>query len=101
MRDATAAAAPTQPTDEPIEVRRGLVAGMEAPAQFLWRDRLWLVRDVQGWPVDPGGAEVWRVVAADGREGSHGVYELAHAAATGQWRLRTVTSPASASRTAC
>ena len=77
----------TSGTDEPIEVRRGLVAGMEAPAQFLWRDRLWLVRDVQAWPVDPGGAEVWRVVAADGR---HGVYELAQASATGQWRLRTV-----------
>lgn len=96
MRDrSTAPAAPAQPADEPIEVRRGLVAGMEAPAQFLWRDRLWLVRDVQGWPVDPGGAEVWRVLAADGREGQHGVYELAHAASTGQWRLRSVPAPAS------
>jgi hypothetical protein len=80
----------TMTTDEPIEVRRGLVAGMEAPAQFLWRDRLWLVRDVQAWPVDPGGAEVWRVLAANGREGQHGVYELAQASSTSQWRLRTV-----------
>ncbi len=96
MRDATAESAPTQQfTDEPIEVRRGLVSGMEAPAQFLWRDRLWLVRKIQGWPIDPDGAEVWRVVAADGREGRHGVYELAHTTATGQWRLRTVPAPAS------
>ncbi len=33
--------------NEPIEVRRGLVSGCEAPAQFLWQNRLWVVRDVQ------------------------------------------------------
>ena len=40
--------------DEPIEVRRGLVAGQEAPAQFLWRDRLWMVRDVISHWVETG-----------------------------------------------
>ncbi len=29
--------------DDPVEVRAGLVDGVEAPAQFLWRDRLWQV----------------------------------------------------------
>jgi hypothetical protein len=33
---------------------------------------------------------VWRVVAGQGRAGYQGVYELAHAWGTGQWRLRFV-----------
>lgn len=105
--------------DEPIEVRRGLVAGAEGPAQFLWRNRLWVVRDVQTRWLETapwwegtqaralrgddqpdqshqsggdllGEEEVWRVLAADGRQGRHGVYELAHVSSTGQWRLRSV-----------
>ncbi len=100
--------------DEPIEVQRGLVAGLEAPAQFLWRDRLWMVQDVQTRWVETGawwdGAaaravrgenadadgdllteeEVWRVVAGQGRAAPLGVYELAHTWGTGQWRLRSV-----------
>jgi len=32
--------------DDPVEVRTGIVDGVEAPAQFLWRDRLWQVRGV-------------------------------------------------------
>ena len=40
--------------DEPIEVRRGLVAGQEAPEQFLWRGRLWVVRDVVSHWVETG-----------------------------------------------
>lgn len=100
--------------DEPIEVQRGLVAGLEAPAQFLWRDRLWTVQDVQTRWVETGawwdGAaaravrgenadadgdllteeEVWRVVAGRGRAAPLGVYELAHTWGTGQWRLRSV-----------
>ena len=32
--------------DDPVEVRRGLVTGVEAPEQFLWRGRLWKVRAV-------------------------------------------------------
>ncbi|MBA2698197.1 MAG: hypothetical protein H0U61_05425 [Nocardioidaceae bacterium] len=37
-----------------IDVRRGLVAGQEAPEQFLWRDRLWVVRDVLAHWVETG-----------------------------------------------
>jgi len=32
--------------DDPVEVRRGWVTGVEAPEQFLWRGRLWKVRAV-------------------------------------------------------
>ena len=39
---------------EPVEVRRGLVAGAEAPAEFLWRDRLFVVRDVLSHWVETG-----------------------------------------------
>lgn len=102
--------------NEPIEVKPGLVAGQEAPAQFLWRNRLWLVRAIEdrwletgdwwdgraaravrGDDVDPGQRgdllaeqEVWRVVAAPGRSAEHGVCELAHGSTTGEWRLRTL-----------
>ncbi len=37
-----------------IDVRRGLVAGQEAPEQFLWRGRLWVVRDVLAHWVETG-----------------------------------------------
>ncbi|MBK8447835.1 MAG: hypothetical protein IPL41_14435 [Micropruina sp.] len=37
-----------------------------------------------------GEQEIWRVVAADGRNGSSGVYELARSWGSGAWRLRTV-----------
>lgn len=40
--------------DELIEVRRGLVAGQEAPEQFLWRGKLWVVRDVLSHWVETG-----------------------------------------------
>lgn len=102
--------------EEPIEVRAGEVSGVEAPALFLWRNRLWSVRSVETrWVVtDPwwdgpaaravrDGAtevpesttvlteeEVWRVVAANGRNGTHGIYELTHALSTGAWRLSRV-----------
>lgn len=101
---------------EQIEVKSGEVAGVEAPAQFLWRDRLWSVRSVETrwvvtgpWWDGPAarsvrdgsidavdGAEVlteeevWRVVAANGRNGTRGVYELTHALSTGVWRLSRV-----------
>ena len=73
--------------DDPVEVRRG---ADEDPEQFLWRGRLWQVRDVVAHWVETGawwarrtadqesdqrGAvtdllrerEVWRVAAARGR----------------------------------
>lgn len=40
--------------DEPIEVQRGLVAGQEAPEQFLWRGKLWVVRDILAYWVETG-----------------------------------------------
>jgi Family of unknown function (DUF6504) len=40
--------------DEVIDVRRGLVSGEEAPTQFLWRDRLWVVRDIIAHWVETG-----------------------------------------------
>lgn len=115
--------------DEPIDVR-----GNDGPAEFLWRNRLWVVRAIQqrwietgSWwdgpqaravrgggadrheAIDPdagdhddtsgsdllGEEEIWRVVAASGRQGIEGVYELAQVisgapAERGTWRLRTV-----------
>lgn len=103
--------------DEPIHVRRA--EPTSAPEQFVWRGRLWLVRDVvtrwletgawwdsplvrsargddvgQALPAEDSDLlaehEVWRVLAAAGASGSPGVYELDHARDTGGWRLRAV-----------
>jgi hypothetical protein len=40
--------------DDLIEVRKGLVTGCEAPEQFVWRHRLWVVREVVGYWVETG-----------------------------------------------
>ena len=40
--------------DDTVEVRRGLVNGTEAPEQFIWRGRLWLVHDVMAHWVETG-----------------------------------------------
>jgi len=53
--------------DEQVEVRRGLVAGAEAPAQFLWRDRLFLVQAVLAHWVETG--PWWRSAAARAVQG--------------------------------
>jgi hypothetical protein len=37
-----------------IEVRRGLIAGQEVPTEFLWRDKLWVVREVISHWVESG-----------------------------------------------
>ena len=95
-----------------------LAAYPEGPAQFVWRRRLWRVLGVQArwvesdawWngpaaraargddadDADPEGDvlcehEIWRVEAANGRDGSRGIYELAHAWSDGSWRLRGVS----------
>ena len=120
--------------DDLVEVRKGPVPGYGAdgpgwfsdvltldpepaevpadgPQQFLWRGRLWQVREVVAhwmevgvwWlrrPEDqPGGSElihereVWRVTAARGRAVStpddpgFGVFDLAFDPAGGVWRL--------------
>ena len=83
----------------------------DAPQQFLWRGRLWQVREVVAhwmevgawWvrrPEDaPGRSElaterqVWRVTAARGREVAtaddpgFGVFDLTFDGAEGAWRL--------------
>jgi hypothetical protein len=63
--------------DEPIEVRRGLVAGQEAPAQFVWRERFWVVREVVSHWVETGAwwehPDVTALVgSAAGGTGRHG-----------------------------
>lgn len=60
--------------DDPVEVRRGMVDGpggrQEGPEQFLWRGRLWKVRDVVAHWVETGpwwqSAGVHAVLGADG-----------------------------------
>ncbi len=100
---------------EPIDVRKGLVAGGEAPEQFVWRDRLWVVRTILGHWVETGAwweqagvsallgvsdeaaatrataelleeREVWRVEAARDRRSS-GVFDLAFSWGGEPWRL--------------
>ncbi len=112
--------------DEPIEVRTGMVPGwsgavgpattMEGPATVVWRERVWLVREIQAcwtqtapwWegaaaravrgetvPDDAdadllGETEVWRVLADDARYHRSAVLELSHGCGTGTWRLQAV-----------
>ncbi len=40
--------------DDPVEVRKGMVAGAEGPEQFLWHGRLWKVYDVLAHWVETG-----------------------------------------------
>lgn len=40
--------------DDPVEVRKGMVGSTEGPEQFLWRGRLWKVRDVVAHWVETG-----------------------------------------------
>lgn len=54
-----------QVLEDPVVVRRG---EEQSPEQFLWRGRLWLVREVLRRPTSATtAAEVWRVRAAAGR----------------------------------
>lgn len=68
--------------DDPVEVRRGLVNGVDAPAEFVWRGRLWVVHEVISHWMETGAwwvqapaedtdliaeREVWRVSASRGR----------------------------------
>ncbi|MBA2640547.1 MAG: hypothetical protein H0U77_11320 [Nocardioidaceae bacterium] len=55
--------------DDPVEVRTGVVDGVEAPAQFVWRDRLWQVRAVAGHWVET--APWWHQPAVQGLLGLH------------------------------
>jgi hypothetical protein len=40
--------------DDPVDVRRGMVAGAEVPEQFLWHGRLWKVCDVVAHWMETG-----------------------------------------------
>jgi hypothetical protein len=81
-----------------VEVRRGLVGDIEGPAQFLWRHRLYLVRDVLAFWVESsswwrsGGVgfperEVWRVEAGRGRQQQRVIADLALNPVDGRWVL--------------
>ena len=56
--------------DDPVEVQMGVVDGVEAPAQFVWRDRLWQVRAVAAHWVET--APWWDQPAVQGLLGVHG-----------------------------
>ena len=100
--------------DDPVEVRKG---ADEDPDQFLWRGRLWQVREVVAHWVETGawwarsssgngGAAVdadllrervvWRVAAARGRvaalqspehDPGFGVFDLVFSWSEGSWQL--------------
>jgi hypothetical protein len=103
--------------DDPVEVRRGMVGALEAPEQFLWRGRLWKVRDVVAHWVETGpwwqSAGVRAVVGTDSQDeavlaelgadllaeremwrveagigpSSGGVFDLSFSWADGHWQL--------------
>jgi hypothetical protein len=60
--------------DDPVEVRKGWVTGVEAPEQFLWRGRLWKVRAVLAHWVETGpwwqSAGVRAVLGSEESDGS-------------------------------
>lgn len=75
-------------------------AGVGAPEQFLWRDRLYRVNQVlQKWDrsavwwkdvrTPPTGRDhqTWRVEASAGRYAAEGVYDLSFDPGSGQWHL--------------
>lgn len=102
--------------DDPVEVRKGQVGdSTEAPEQFLWRGRLWKVRDVLAHWVETGPwwqssgvravvgsddavptqdlatdllgeRELWRVEAGTG-PGGGGVFDLSFSWTDGNWQL--------------
>jgi hypothetical protein len=108
-----------RPYDDLVEVRKGPADGLEGdptetPQQFLWRGRLWQVREVLAHWVETGAwwaskdaavarsgrgerapraREVWRVAAARGRavasvdDPGAGIFDLAFDWSEGVWRL--------------
>ena len=105
-----------RPYDDLVDVRQAPADalagdGEEGPDQFLWRGRLWQVREVIAHWVETGAwwvrrpeeapgdseltrqREVWRVAAARGRAVSSvddpgfGVFDLAFDWTEGVWRL--------------
>ena len=99
----------TRRYDDPVDVRRR----DDAPAEFLWRGRLYVVREVLthwleggAWwrsaacasPPSPGAVggsiddelEVWRVEASAGRLHGIGVFDLGFTWSRGSWTLLQV-----------
>ncbi len=87
--------------NDPIDVFHGQVASaqglVEGPTQFMWRDRLWQVREFVAHWVETGAwwrttdadllseQETWRVVAR--RSSNTGVFDLRLDWSDGSWRL--------------
>jgi Family of unknown function (DUF6504) len=86
--------------DDTIEVRRGLVNGTEAPEQFLWRGRLWLVHDVMAHWIETGpwweqreaqavlGTDAGSVPGVPSSPGQRGIFDLVFDWGAGSWRLQ-------------
>jgi hypothetical protein len=96
---------------DPVDVRKadGRAVGTarqldDAPAEFVWRGRLYSVRAVlghwmeaggwwsravpdRGGQLDEGEQEIWRVEARNGRAGSAGVFDLCFDWSGGDWTL--------------
>lgn len=89
--------------DDPVEVRKGLVGELEGPEQFLWRGKLWKVREVVAhwvetgpwWGAETGSSpvgdllgerELWRVQAGIGPSNA-GVFDLSFDWSDGRWQL--------------
>ena len=84
---------------EPIDVHRRDTT----PDQFLWRGRLYVVREVLAHWVESGGwwrcptagvddaeREFWRVEASPGRAAATGVYDLCFDWARAGWTVARV-----------
>ncbi len=94
---------PARDAVDVIDVRRDDRGAL--PEQFLWRGRLYLVREVlahwveigtwwrdrlpDGLParIDEAGCQVWRVEAGAGRGAAVGVFDLTFDEATSAWTL--------------
>lgn len=84
---------PATSDDEPVHVQYGQLG----PAQFLWRNHLWVVRDVLSRHVrarrtsaageSPTTMVVWEVAAANGAADGGGRFKLVKPADGGSWRL--------------
>lgn len=87
---------------DPVEVRTRPEASGPVPEQFLWRGRLYLVREVLtcwtatgAWWRDPDTEQQWwRVEADSGRlaalSGGRGTYDLCFSWTTSTWTVRRV-----------